>query len=86
MLTIVGNSSIKRMFLGCTKLKSVTFYAIITPAGRSVSNDYIKNVTYSNLTLYLPTISTWNGVALNSSDQTPGTVSKTIDLSTIDFS
>jgi hypothetical protein len=36
--------------------------------------------------VYLPTISTWNGAAMNSSTQTPGTVSKTIDLSTIDFS
>ena len=36
--------------------------------------------------MYLPTISTWNGAAINSSSQIPGTVSKTIDLSTIDFS
>ena len=86
MLTINGNSSIKCMFQGCENLKSTTFYAIIAPTGKDVSKDYINGVTYSDLTVYLPTISTWDGAAINSSSQTPGTVSKTIDLSTIDFS
>ena len=84
MLTIVGNSSIKRMFKGCSKLKSATFYAIISPAGNQVTNDLWSNVTVANLTLYLPTISTWNGKQGNS-NTVPNTVSKTIDLATIDF-
>lgn len=85
MLTIVGNSSIKRMFNGCGKLKSVTFYAITTPAGRQVVDKIWANVPVANLTLYLPTISTWNGKQ-GDSNAVPNTVSKTIDLSTIDFS
>lgn len=85
MLTIVGNSSIKRMFKGCSKLKSTTFYAIISPKGSQVANDLWSNVTVANLTLYLPTISTWNGKQGNS-NAGPNTLSKTIDLSTIDFS
>lgn len=84
MVAIVGNSSIKRMFQSCKKLKSATFYTIIVPIGKDVSKDYIKSVTLSNLTVYLPTISAWDGVSSN--NQTPGAVSKTIDLSTIDFS
>lgn len=85
MLTIVGNSSIKRMFRGCSKLKSATFYVIITPTGSQVANDIWSNVTVANLTLYLPTISTWNGKD-GKNNTVPGTVSKIIDLSTIDFS
>ena len=85
MLTIVGNSSIKRMFKGCSKLKSTTFYAIISPKGNQVTNNIWDNVPVANLTLYLPTISTWNGKQGNS-NAVPNTVSKTIDLSTIDFS
>jgi len=42
-----------------------------------------SGITMSNVTLYLPTISTWDGA---DDSKTPGTVSKTIDLSTIDFS
>lgn len=84
MLTIVGNSSIKRMFQGCTKLKSATFYTINSPAGCQVTKDIWSNVTVANLTLYLPTISTWNGKQENS-NAVPNTVSKTIDLATIDF-
>ena len=84
MLTIVGNSSIKRMFKGCSKLKSTTFYAIISPKGNQVTNNIWDNVPVANLTLYLPTISTWNGKQGNS-NAVPNTVSKTIDLSTIDF-
>ena len=85
MLTINGNSSIKRMFYGCGKLKSVTFYAITTPTSRQVADNIWVNVPVANLTLYLPTISTWNGKQGNS-NAVPNTVSKTIDLSTIDFS
>jgi hypothetical protein len=85
MLTINGNSSIKRMFYGCRKLKSVTFYAITTPTSRQVTDNIWVNVPVANLTLYLPTISTWDGKD-RKNNTVPGTISKTIDLSTIDFS
>lgn len=86
MLTIVGNSAIKRMFKGCSKLKSTTFYVIISPSGTQVTNDLWTSVAVANLTLYLPTISTWDGKQGNNNSMVPNTVSKTIDLSTIDFS
>lgn len=76
MLTINGNSSIKRMFKGCSKLKSVTFYAITTPTGRQVINNLWDNVP-NTCTVYLPTISTWSISGKN--------VQKTIELVTIDF-
>jgi hypothetical protein len=84
MLTIVGNSAIKRMFKGCSKLKSVTFYAIIPPDARQVTDDIWQNMKPGNVTLYLPTISTWDGKD-RKNNTVPGTISKTIDLSTIDF-
>ena len=84
MLTIVGNSSIKRIFKSCSKLKSFTMYCINVPIGFQVNADMYSGINTNNITIYLPTISTWDGSALNGS--TPGTVSKTIDLSTIDFS
>jgi hypothetical protein len=84
MLTIVGNSAIKRMFKGCSKLKSATFYAIIPPDARQVTDDIWSNVAVANLTLYLPTISTWDGKD-RKNNTVPGTILKIIDLSTIDF-
>ena len=76
MLTIVGNSSIKRMFKWCSKLKSATFYAIISPAGTQVANNLWDSVP-NTCTVYLPTISTWSISGKN--------VQKTIELATIDF-
>ena len=84
MLTIVGNSSIKGIFKNCAKLKSFTMYCINVPLGFQVNADMYVGINTNNITIYLPTISTWDGSALNGSK--PGTVSKTIDLSTIDFS
>lgn len=83
MLTINGNSAIKRLFYNCKKLKSFTMYVINTPTGAQVYKDMYSSITMTNVTLYLPTISTWSG---SDGSRTPGTVSKTIDLSTIDFS
>lgn len=82
MLTINGNSAIKRLFYNCKKLKSFTMYVINTPTGTQVYKDMYYSITMTNVTLYLPTISTWSG---SDGSRTPGTVSKTIDLSTIDF-
>jgi hypothetical protein len=87
MLTIVGNSSIKRLFKNCNNLKSFTMYCINVPVGFQVNADMyngLGSTSLSNMTIYLPTISTWDGSAQNSIK--PGTVSKTIDLSLVDFS
>ena len=87
MLTIIGNSSIKRLFKNCTNLKSFTMYCINVPQGFQVNTDMysdLNSTQLSNMTIYLPTISTWDGRAQNNNK--PGTVSKTIDLSLVDFS
>ena len=87
MLTIVGNSSIKRIFKNCTNLKSFTMYCINVPVGFQVNGDMytgLNSTQLNNITIYLPTISTWDGSQANGNK--PGTVSKTIDLSLVDFS
>ena len=77
MLTINGNSAVKRMFQNCRKMTNVTYYCIKAPTGRNVASDQFKN-TNALTDVYLPTVSSWNAKSSTAAK-------KVIDLSTIDF-